>query len=258
MKRTLQITNGIALIIVIAINYVATTGVINGNTISSISGQYQNYFTPAGYAFSIWSLIYLGLVAFVIYQGRSLLGKRKSDEIVNKVGWWFIISCLANILWLFTWLYDLIGLSVLIMALLLFALIRIIMQTNMEMEDAPLSEIAFVWWPFSLYSGWITVALIANVAAYLTKIGWQGFGISEVGWTIIMIIVAGLINISITWTRNMREFALVGIWALVAIGVANWDKEQTIVYTAFIIAGILFISSAIHAFLNRKSFPFRI
>lgn len=255
MKKSLQITNGIVLIAVIVINYLATTGMFNGNTVGSVSAQYKNYFTPAGYAFSIWSLIYFGLLAFVIYQARSLFNQKASDEIVFQIGWWFVISCLANILWILTWLYEFTGFSVLIMALLLFALIRIIGRTNMEMEDAPLQKITFVWWPFSLYSGWITIALIANIAAYLTKIGWRGFGISEVSWTVIMILAAGVINISITWTRNMREFALVGVWGLTAIAVANWGEEQIIAYTAITVAAILFISSGIHGFINRKSFP---
>lgn len=258
MKKSLQITNGIALIAVIVINYLANTGMFNGNTMGSISAQYQTYFTPAGYAFSIWSLIYLGLLAFVIYQAGSLYKKVVNDEVVHQVGWWFVISCIANVLWILAWLYEFTGLSVLIMALLLFALIRIIKRTNMEIEDAPLQKIAFVWWPFSLYSGWITVALIANTAAYLTKIGWHGFGISEVSWTIIMILAAGVINITITWTRNMREFALVGVWALVAIAVANWGNVQIIVYTALIVAAILFLSSGIHGFINRKSIPLKL
>lgn len=255
MKKILQITNGIAFITVIVINYLATTGMFNGNTVSSVSEQYQNYFTPAGYAFSIWSLIYLGLGAFVIYQGRSLFNQKASDEIVFQVGWWFVVSCLANIFWILTWVYEFTGLSVLIMVLLLYALIKIIVRTNMEMEDAPLQKIAFVWWPFSAYSGWITVAFIANTAAYLTKIGWRGFGISAVSWTIIMILAAGVIHTAMTWTRNMREFALVGVWGLVAIAVANWGEEPVIAYTALAVAAILFISSAIHGFINRKSFP---
>lgn len=72
-----------------------------------------------------------------------------------------------------------------------------------------------------------------------------------------MILVAGVINLSITWIRNMREFALVGVWALVAIGVANWGEMQIIVYTAFTVAAVLFISSGVHAYINRKSFPLK-
>ncbi len=69
MKKALQISNVIALLITLAINYLSNTGIFNGNTMATVSARYQNYFTPAGYAFSIWGVIYLGLLAFVIYQG---------------------------------------------------------------------------------------------------------------------------------------------------------------------------------------------
>ncbi|WP_189605060.1 tryptophan-rich sensory protein [Salinimicrobium marinum] len=256
MKKTLQISNGIAFLVVVVLNYLSNTGVFNGNTMGSVSAQYENLFTPAGYAFSIWGLIYLGLLGFVIYQGRSLFQKYKEgDEIVMKIGWWFVISCIANCLWIFTWLYNYTGISVLVMILLLFSLIKIILNTRMELDDVPLSRIALLWWPFSFYSGWITVALIANTAAYLTKIDWDGFGISAATWTVIMICAAGIINLVITWTRNMREFSLVGVWGLVAVAVANWDKEPAIQWAALLVAGILFISSSYHGYKNRETAP---
>jgi hypothetical protein len=255
MKKTLQIANGVAFIITIVINYLSNTGVFAGNTMKTISDKYHNYFTPAGYAFSIWGLIYIGLLAFVIYTGRGLFRKTEDEWPVLTIGWWFVISCLANSLWVVSWLYDYIGLSVVLMIVLLLSLIKIILNTRMELDDLSLKKIAFVWWPFSLYSGWITVALIADVSAYLTKIKWNGFGISEIAWTIIMMIIAGIINLIITWKRNRREFALVGSWALVAISVSNWNSEKLIVYTGLILAVILFISSSIHGYKNRASNP---
>src|SRR5690606_23994053 len=107
------------------------------------------------------------------------------------------------------------------------SLIRIILKTNMERWDAPVKIIAFTWWPICLYSGWITVALIANVSAYLTKIGWDGMGLSEVTWTIILIAVTVAINLLMIARRNMREFALVGVWGLVALYVRHKDEIST-------------------------------
>lgn len=253
MKQTLQIANIIALVTTLAINYLSNTGIFNGNTMATVSARYQNFFTPAGYAFSIWGLIYLALSAFVIYQGRGLFKKNEKDEFVTQIGWWFVISCTANCFWVVAWLYDYIWLSVLIMVLLLFSLVRIIINTRMELDDAPFKKIAFLWWPFSIYTGWISVALIADMAVWLTKIKWSGFGMSEITWTILMICMAGTINLFMTWNRNMREYALVGVWALVAIAVANWNDEQSIVLTALGVALVLFLSSGIHAYKNRKS-----
>ena len=253
MKKTLQIFNMLVFLLVIAVNYYSNTGAINGETMGSVSAEYENLFTPAGYAFSIWGLIYLVLAAFVVFQISSSRGRAQAE----KIGWWFIISSVLNTAWIFAWLNHYVALSVLIMLLLLISLIMIIFKTRMELDNAPFSTIAFVWWPFSLYSGWITVALIANTAAWLTALGWNGFGISEVIWTILMIGAAMAINLVITWTRNMREFALVGAWGLVAVGIANRGEYDVIFITAVIAAAILVISSAIHGYKNREFAPWK-
>jgi hypothetical protein len=257
MKRLLQISNAIAFILTITINYLSNLGVLNGKTVADISSQYHNYFTPAGYAFSIWGMIYIGLLAFVIYSGRGLFKVADDDWPVLKIGWWFSISCVTNCCWIIAWLYEYIGLSVIIMVIILFCLIKIILSTRMELDDLPLKKIALVWWPFCIYSGWISVALIANIAVWLTRIKWNGFGISEITWTLIMIVVAGILNLIMIWKRNMREFALVGVWALVAIAVTSWNDVSSIVYVSIIMAAVLFISVAIHGYKNRKTNPWK-
>lgn len=255
MKKILQITNGIALVSTIIINYLSNTGLLNNTTIGEVSGGLRTLFTPAGYAFSIWGLIYFMLLGFIIYQGRSLFVKVKDDAFVLKVGWWFILSCLANSLWVFSWIYGYTGWSCFFIVLLLVSLLKIVWNNHMELWDAPLSVIVFLWWPFVIYSGWVTVASIANISAYLVKIAWDGFGVSPVIWTVIMIAIATIINLAITWIRNMREFAMVGAWALIAIGVANKNGTDFIIYTAYGAALVLIISSGIHGFINRKTNP---
>ncbi|WP_047545048.1 hypothetical protein [Psychroserpens sp. Hel_I_66] len=256
MKKILQIANGFALIATIAMNYLSNTGAMNGTTIGDVSRGLNTLFTPAGYAFSIWGLIYIMLLGFAIYQGRSLFVNVRDDDFVLRVGWWFVISCIANSFWVVSWIYGYTGLSCVFIFLLLISLLKIVWNNRMELWDAPITVIAFLWWPFVFYSGWVTVASIANVSAYLVKIGWNGFGISAEIWTLIMIAIATVINLTITCKRNMREFALVGAWALVAIGVANMSSETVIAYTAFAAAGILAISSGIHGAKNKDTNPF--
>ncbi len=257
MKKTLQIGNTVAFILMILVNYLSNTGIFNNNTMADVSEKYENLFTPAGYAFSIWGLIYLALLGFIIYQNRGLFKNVTDSWPVNEIGWWFMISCAANSFWIIAWLYDYIGLSVFLMIVLLFSLIKIIWNTRMELDDLPLKKIALVWWPFCLYSGWISVALIADISAWLTKIKWNGFGISAETWTIIMMLIAGILNLLITWKRNMREFALVGAWALVAIAVNNKSSHQPVFFVAIAIAVILVISTFIHGYKNRKTSPFK-
>ncbi|NJW52826.1 tryptophan-rich sensory protein [Salinimicrobium oceani] len=253
MKKILYISNIVAFLVMLAVNYISNTGVINAETMASISAEYQNLFTPAGYAFSIWGVIYLALAGFVIFQISTSRGR----ETAGKIGWWFVITCGLNIAWVFAWLHHLIGLSLFLMVLLLVALIVIIFKTRMELDDEPLSIIAFVWWPFSFYSGWISVALIANTAAWFTAVGWEPFGFSEVAWTVIMVLVALILNLMITWRRNMREFALVGAWGLIAVGIANRMEHETIFFTSIIAAGILILSSGIHGYMNKEQAPWK-
>jgi hypothetical protein len=253
MKKTFQILNGVVLVITLVINYLSNTGVFNGQTMETVSDKYQNLFTPAGYAFSIWGLIYLGMLGFVFYYGPLFKQSKEKEQVVMQIEWWFIVSCIANSLWVLAWLYGLILLSVFLMILLLFSLLKIVVNTKMALHNAPLKELVFFWWPFCFYSGWISVALIADIAAYLTKIGWNRFGVSQATWTIIVFVVAASIHIFMIWNRNMRAFALVAVWALIAIAVANQRGNDLVFWAAIIAAVVVFINIIIHGWQNRKN-----
>jgi len=250
-EKTLQIANITALLITILMNYLSNTGIFNNSTMASVSAKYQNLFTPAGYAFSIWGLIYLALIIFAIYQSKGLFSTKPVPDVVMKIGWMFVFSCVANCLWILAWLYDYTGFSVLIMVALLVTLLTIVVRTRMEMDLITFRRVACEWWPFAFYTGWIMVAIIANIAAYLTKTGWQGFGIPPVSWTVIMICVAAAINLFLIWTRNLRESASVGAWGLIAVGVANHENQPVIFYAAMAAAAILLVNTMIHGYLNR-------
>jgi hypothetical protein len=254
--KTLQLANILALVITLLVNYLSNTGILNNTTIGEVSRDYQTLFTPAGYAFSIWGLIYLMLLGFVIYQGRGLFGTAKNPGVVNKTGWWFVASCLANSMWVVMWIYGYTALSVVCIFLLLLFLLRIVMIHRMELWDAPVRTIVFLWWPFVIYSGWVTVASIANISAWLEKIQWSGLGIPESTWTVLMIGIATAVNLLVTWKRNMREFALVGAWALIAIAVANTNDNPVVYYTAMVAAAVLLVSSFWHGWKHRTSNPF--
>lgn len=256
MKKTLQIANGIAFVIVVIINYVSVTGALNDTTIGEISDSYNSLFTPAGYAFSIWGIIYLLLSGFVVYQGRSLFVNVKNDDFILKTGWWFVLTCVFNSFWVFAWVYDYTGSSCVLIFLLLVSLFKIFFNNRMELDDEPFPTILFLWWPFVIYCGWVTVAGIVNVSSYLVKIGWDGFGMSDSFWAILMIGIAVVINLFAIWSRNMREFALVGAWALIGIGNANKVNNEMVMYAAFAGALILVVFASIHSYHNRATNPF--
>jgi hypothetical protein len=256
MNKIAQILNGFFLVFTIIFNYLSNTGIFNGKTIGNVSKQYHNLFTPAGYAFSIWGIIYLLLIGFVFYTGRSLYKPEKTnaDYFVQKIGGWFVISCLANCAWIVTWLYGYTGISVIILVISLISLLIILLEALKYDSTAP--EKWFINFPFQIYSGWVSVALIAAAAAWLTKIEWNGFGISKVIWTVILMIIATAIHLFMTWKKNAPIFALAAVWALIAISVANKETSSELYFTALSFAGLLFVSSLVKLFSKKNSVKF--
>jgi hypothetical protein len=112
-----------------------------------------------------------------------------------------------------------------------------------------------VWWPISAYSGWIAVATIANISSWLAKLNWVAV-FSEVQWTVIMISVAAILNLILVYKRNMREFAIVGVWAILAIAIRHWGSIPVIQWTAISWLIVLSIAILIHGLKNRHSNPF--
>ncbi len=255
MSKKLSVLNFLSVILVIAVNYMAQTMQFNNNTISSLSNEYNNLFTPAGYAFSIWGIIFISLLFYTGFQLYKAFSSYFDSDSILKTGYWFITANLANALWVIVWLYEYTFFSVIVMFVILGSLLKIVLNTNMERWDAPLKTIAFTWWPICVYAGWIAVASIANVAAYLTKIGWDGWIFSQSQWTVILIVIAVIINALIIYKRNMREFALVGVWALIAIYVRHQGGNQLIGITSIGGAIFLFAYLITHGFVNRKTNP---
>ncbi|RZK41808.1 MAG: tryptophan-rich sensory protein [Pedobacter sp.] len=246
MRHTLPIVNGIALVSTVFVNYLSNSGAFNGNTMKTVSDRYFNLFTPAGYAFSIWGLIYLGLFCFTIYTGRSLFTKQEPHPALSKIGWWFVISCICNSLWVTAWLYDYTLLSVGLMVMILISLLNIITSLNISLKRENNKNYWLISIPFTLYVGWISVAIIANIAAYLTRVKWDGFGIDSTMWTIGMIVIAGFVNVYMITQRNMRAFGAVGIWALLAIAANQSTDSSAIVYTCYGISTAILLSTIIN------------
>ena len=248
--------NTLSLIFALVLNGLAGSGVFNGKSVGDISARYDTLIAPAGYAFAIWGIIYLLLILFVGYQWYAWL-RNRDDTALKQTGYWFALGNIANGLWIVAWLNEYMGISVLLIFILLFSLIMLTLRLRLEIWDAPLRTIGFVWWPICIYLGWIVVASVANVSAYLVSLNWQGGFLSPSTWTVIMIAVATVIYLLLTFTRNMREAAVVGIWAFIAIAVRQWSVHDGIVFAALAGAGILLIVVSWHGYKNRATSPFK-
>src|SRR5690606_32340956 len=127
------------------------------------------YFVPAGYVFSIWGLIYLGLIAFTVFQA---LPSQKNNPRLRAVGWWVVLSSLANSIWIFLWHYEQFPLTVVVMLVLLAALIVTYLRLGIGRTNVSTVEKLVVRLPFSIYLGWITVATVANITSLLDYWQW--------------------------------------------------------------------------------------
>ena len=214
------------------------TTLIGGQVTAAVSDANPTLITPAGYVFSIWGVIYMLLGVFVVYQA---LPSQQGKEYQSKIGWLFVLSSLINIGWLFLWQFEYLSLSVVLMFLLLATLISIYLRLGVGKSAVSFRERLAVQLPFSVYLGWITVASIANVAATLVSIGWDGFGISPETWAILVVAVALIITMLMLFTRKDVAYSLVIIWALVGIGVKQ-SGNQTIVMLAEISAAIVAVA----------------
>ncbi|MBG0767684.1 tryptophan-rich sensory protein [Sphaerochaeta halotolerans] len=201
-------------IAMIAVNALANILPIGGMGTGEVSDSYPNLFAPAGITFSIWGVIYLLLALHTIYQFR------KGNERIQII---FSISSVVNIGWLFSWHYQKIGLSLLLMLVLLVCLIRINDLIDLKSMDRQSYWALTV--PFSVYLGWITVATIANVTTFLVSIGWSGWGISEMTWTAIVLVVGILIALSWAFRRREPAYLLTLIWAYTGILIKHTSQE---------------------------------
>lgn len=227
--------------LMILMNYLANALPINGKTTGALSAQYPNLFVPAGITFSIWGVIYLLLLVFAILQFRETNG-----EIIQSIGWLFAFSCLFNGLWIIAWHYEKLPLSLLLMAGLLISLVLI----NIKISPLPHGLIKAA---FGVYLGWICIASIANVTALLVFYNWNGWGISEEIWTIVMITIGMVITFATILKMNNPYIGLAVMWAFLGIILKQQSDYLSIAIAAF--TGIVFVGAiTILMFLRAKTF----
>jgi len=241
-----QYLNLFAVLIALTINILSNALPLNGLNTGEISDQFNVLFVPAGYVFSIWGVIYIGWIAFVIFQFRAA---QKASPRMRALGLFFAVSCAFNALWLFCWHYQRFDLSVVVMLALLITLILSYLRLNVGRTPVGTTERWCVDIPFGAYLGWVSVATIANISDYLDLIHWDGFGTSPELWAVIMLGVASLLGLLIALTRRDAAFLLVFVWAF--IGIAIKQSETALVapaaWAAALLALILALLSIVRA-----------
>ncbi|PKO10010.1 MAG: tryptophan-rich sensory protein [Chloroflexi bacterium HGW-Chloroflexi-2] len=249
MMKIIRILNLVSLLATIIVNALANILPINNLQTGAVSDSFGALFTPAGYVFAIWGVIYLTLAVFAVYQ---VLPSQKDNARLDRVGIWFILANLFNGSWIFAWHYLLFPLSMLLMLGLLVSLVVIYLRLGIGTGKTSLNERWLVDMPFSIYLGWISVATIANASVILLNLNWDGFGLSETIWTVIMLVVGVILGLLMTLKRSEVFYTLVLIWAFIGI-TQNGSGDNVVSTTAWAGSAILAIFLVIaRGVLRRK------
>jgi hypothetical protein len=239
-RRTILFT-WLAWATMITVNALANILPIGGYQTGEISAFYPNRFVPAGFTFSIWGIIYLLLLAYnitlTVFLLKSTLAEHPARVYIKRVTslyWW---SCVLNVMWILCWHYLQAALSLVVMLFMLFTLIRIFINGRKGIRIFPLWLQTFLIAPFTVYLGWISVATIANVTAYLVKINWKGGPLEPEIWSAVMITTAIVLALFMLIRFRTAGYALTIAWALWGIHAAQGPKSDLLLRISF--AGVI-------------------
>lgn len=221
------------------------TTLINGRTTGEVSALHPTLFTPAGFTFAIWGIIYLLVTVYAIRQFVSggTPAEKNADILSSGMAQPFTILSALNICWLFAWQFDIIWLAMLLIIAMLITLAHI--SGTIARSTLTAVDWLTIRLPFSIYFGWITIATIANASVLLVSAHWSGWGIGDSTWTAIILVVGAAIGLAVTLTRKDWSYLAVFIWAYLGIltrhlSVSGYnDAYPVVVYTLIALLVVL-------------------
>ncbi|WP_438434769.1 tryptophan-rich sensory protein [Gorillibacterium sp. sgz500922] len=241
--------NPLAAVAMLIVNYLFSTNPPSGQTTQAISAKYPVMITPAGYVFPvIWGLIYALVIAFCIYQA---LPGTLNNRRIRRTDGLFLLSCLLNIAWLFLWSNDRIFASTLVIVLLLITLVLLYTRTRSVNAKPGLGDRLFVLLPFSLYTAWITMATLVNVAVFLYQSEWNGFGLSDTFWAVAILTAGAALATAVSRAYRDPAFAAVFVWAFAGVAVKQHEHPAVFAASLILAAFMLAIALSLIPFFHR-------
>ena len=235
-KQLFQVGNIAGYIATVVVNFLAIGLPLNNKTTQQLSDALPNLFVPAGITFSIWSVIYILLGIFAIYQAKDLIKSDKEDlPFLEKISFFFILSSIANVAWIFFWHYEQVAVSLIVMIVLFISLLMVYLRLDIGKSEVPKHEKYFIHVPISVYFGWITTATVANVTALLVALNWNGFGIAEEVWAVVILAVVAVLYVLTVIMRNDIAYGLVGVWSTLGIVLKQMMGVPVVGITALIV-----------------------
>jgi hypothetical protein len=248
VNRCWAVINFLLTLGVIVVNIMANILPLNGVNTGVVSDMLPNLFVPAGLTFSIWGVIYLALLGYGLYGLYQAFSVKTAEQSawVRRSGPAYLLASIANMAWIFAWHWRLIGLSLVLMLTILAALIWWYAVSRAYSK-------LLVRGPVSLYLGWISVATVANVTAYLVSIGFAG-GPWELSITVAILLVVLIIASLMIWRETDLLYTLVIIWAMVGIAIKRLGPaEHRLPELAWVALGIGFVLMVLYLLRLKKN-----
>ena len=232
-----------AFVLMISVNALANILPIGGQTTGAISDRYVSMFTPAGFTFSIWGVIYSGLLAFVIVQA---LPRFRQDASLARMDMPFVLNGLFNAAWIVAWHYEQLALSMVIMLGLLGTLI--VLHREAQGQSGLLWKLA-VLYPVSVYFAWVCMATLANISILQSAWGWNDALMDEQIWTFLKLAIALTVTAFVYLRYRNVAFVIVVAWA--SWGIQANQPEDSLVQTAALVCFFLCVAAVLVHIVGR-------
>ncbi|TAE29410.1 MAG: tryptophan-rich sensory protein [Cytophagales bacterium] len=221
--RLRQILVVASIISLIVMNYLSNVRAFATTTNADISRKYETLITPAGYAFAVWGVIFLGLLAFAVFQA---LPSQRENPRFRAVGPWVILNAVGNAIWSPIFNNEKIGLALIVILVMFVSLLLVMDGLRVGREQVRKRETWLARVPFAIYFGWLTVATILNVTVYLKSTGFNLNVLPEYGWAAAVLVVAFIVGVFLFNRYRSAAYILVFAWAYAAIAL----KQEAIPY----------------------------
>ncbi len=212
-----DLTRGLA-VVALAVIQIVVAGLggsgATGDDVGTVARSYPSPVLPAGWTFAIWGPIYLAFLGYAIYQ---LLPAQRTREVHRATGWWLAVSAVLNMAWILAFSARYVLLAELLILALLVVLARVYGRLSRE-RAANATERAVFRLPVALYTGWVSLAVVAGTAATGVRLGLPGDGaLAAIAAVLILIATAGIVASVVTYATAVVGYSVAALWALVGI-----------------------------------------
>jgi hypothetical protein len=210
-----------------------------GESVGAVARSYPTPVLPAGWTFAIWVPIYLAFLGYAVYQA---LPAQRGRAVHRATGWWLAASCVLNAGWVLAFSARYVLLAEVLILLLLAVLARVFGRLSRERASGT-PERAALRFPVALYTGWVSLAVVAGTAATGVRLGLPGDGaLATIAAVLILLVAAGIVASVVVNGTAVVGYAAAAVWALV--GIALNDPPAAVGVTAAVASVVVLFATA--------------